>query len=100
MLEAMRIAAVVGLSIFLVLLLVQSYSFFERGKDLEGEYEKFEAQLRGLEEDTQELHADYEYYVNPENLEKELRARFNYRSPDEKLIIIIPNRSSSSATSS
>jgi len=31
-----------------------------------------------------------EYFSEPRNLEKELRARFNYRLPFEKLIIVIP----------
>ena len=37
-----------------------------------------------------ELQADLEYYARPENLEKELRSRFNYKKPGEKLIIIVP----------
>ena len=37
---------------------------------------------------------------NPANLEKELRARFNYREPGEKLIIIVPQAGSGSSSQS
>ncbi|MDO8516200.1 MAG: hypothetical protein Q7S28_03050 [bacterium] len=40
--------------------------------------------------DNESLGNDYQYYSNPINLEKELRARFNYRSPGEKMIIVVP----------
>ena len=43
-----------------------------------------------LESEQAKLVEDIEYYSDPHNLEKELRARFNYRSPDEKLIIVVP----------
>ena len=43
-----------------------------------------------LESEQAKLGEDIEYYSDPHNLEKELRARFNYRSPEEKLIIVVP----------
>ncbi len=36
------------------------------------------------------LRADILYYSHPENLEKELRKKFNYRKPDERLLIVVP----------
>lgn len=43
----------------------------------------------GLQNDR--LLADIEYYADPRNLEKELRRKFNYREPDEKLLIVVPS---------
>lgn len=43
-----------------------------------------------IEEDNSRLDEKIDYFSEPRNLEKELRARFNYRLPFEKLIIVIP----------
>lgn len=48
------------------------------------------AQLEQLQADQQKLTEDIEYYSDPHNLEKVLRAQFNYRAPGEKLIIVVP----------
>lgn len=48
--------------------------------------------LDALKIDSRNLKADLEYLKIPENLEKELRSRFNYKKPGEKLIIIVPSR--------
>ena len=40
--------------------------------------------------DNDKLEEDIEYFKDPRNLEKEARARFNYRAPNEKMIMIVP----------
>lgn len=50
------------------------------------------AELAAVEEENGKLTGDILYYADPANLEKELRARFNYKSPGEKLIIVVPKR--------
>ena len=94
----MKIAAVVVLSIFLVIIGWQVVSFIrEEGRlgsqlaDVQANLTKAQAQEAGLQEESQ-------YLSNPLNLEKELRARFNYKKPGEQMIIIVPS-ASSSATS-
>ena len=47
-------------------------------------------ELDFVKEDSEGLREKIEYFSDPRNLEKELRARFNYRLPFEKLIIVIP----------
>ena len=47
-------------------------------------------ELDFVEGDSGKLREKIEYFSHPRNLEKELRARFNYRLPFEKLIIVIP----------
>jgi len=36
------------------------------------------------------LLGDIEYFSNPKNLAKELKSKFNYKNPGEKLIIVVP----------
>ena len=61
------------------------------------DYEVQKEALAKARADAESLTADYNFYLNPANLEKELRARFNYRLPGEKLIIIVPPRTSSTS---
>ena len=37
------------------------------------------------------LQEENQYPSNPANLEKELRARYNYKKPGETMVIIIPS---------
>ena len=50
------------------------------------------AEQESLETENAKLIEDIEYYQDPHNLEKELRARFNYRAPNEDLIIVVPSQ--------
>lgn len=51
---------------------------------------KVTEEMKELEKENKELSEDIEYFSNPHNLEKELRARYNYRAPNEDLIIVVP----------
>jgi len=60
--------------------------------------EKLNAELRAVQEEvgkslgeTAKIRDELEFFSHPDNREKELRARFNYRKPDEKLIIVVPD---------
>ena len=68
----------------------QIYSFLGRQGELKAEFAEVEAKLDRAKADQEKFQAELDYYLNPVNLEKELRARFNYRRPGEKLIIIVP----------
>ncbi len=50
--------------------------------------------------DNTNLQHDLQYLQQPNNLEKELRSRFNYRKHDETLVIIVPDSITSTTTSS
>lgn len=70
----------------------QGYKLFLQKMSLEKNLIKINNQLDGIYEENQKLVADLEYFKRPENLAKELRSRFNYVSPGEKLLIITPRR--------
>lgn len=47
-----------------------------------------------------QIQANLEYFRRQENLEKEMRSRFNFRLPDEKLMILVPGPEIGATTSS
>ena len=76
-------------------LLVQVYKMGSEGWTLRKEAKEVDKELTLVETDNSDLKEKIAYYSNPRNLEKELRARFNYRLPNEKLIIVVPKKESS-----
>ncbi|HPW34696.1 MAG TPA: hypothetical protein PK367_02995 [Candidatus Paceibacterota bacterium] len=59
-------------------------------KSLSSENSKLSDRLNALALDNKKIFEDVAYYANPKNLEKILREKFNYRSPSEKMIIVVP----------
>lgn len=81
--------------VILVVLLVQVYKMGSEEWALSKEVKEVNKELELVETDSADLKEKIGYYSNPRNLEKELRARFNYRLPNEKLIIVVPKKESS-----
>jgi cell division protein FtsB len=94
----MKIAAIVVLSILLIALGVQVYSFVAQEGSLGNELADVQTNLTKAQTEEASLQDENQYLSNPVNLEKELRARFNYKKPGETMVIIVPS-SSSTATS-
>ena len=90
----MKIAVVAILVVFLGVLGNEIYFFSQKNGENESQYQKIKAELGQAQADLEKTKADLNYYANPANLEKELRARFNYRLGGEKMIIIVPSTSS------
>lgn len=86
----MKIAAIVGLSLVLIFLGVNIYSFVKQENELGTNLADIQTRLTKAQVDEANLQAEKQYLANPVNLEKELRARFNYKNPGEKMIIIVP----------
>lgn len=78
------------LAIIIIAVSVQTFGLFRKGygmgKQLRASKEKMEA----LSKENEELQAQLNYFAREENLEKELRSKFNYKRPDEKVMIITP----------
>lgn len=51
-----------------------------------------------VEADRLRIDGQADFLSNPDNLEKELRSRMNYRAPDEKVIIIVPAQETSTTS--
>lgn len=70
----------------------QGYKLYLQKISLEKKLTKINSQLDKISEENKNLVADLEYFKRPENLAKELKSRFNYVNPGEKLLIIVPKR--------
>lgn len=86
--------------LFGVLIIAVGFQFFrlyEQYADLRDSTGKLRQSMADFTEENERLQADLEYFSNPSNLEKELRARFNYKLPGESVMIVIPPQSHNSS---
>ena len=72
------------------------YDLVQRKLALEGDLNSLNASLIGLKDENKNLTSRLEYFSHSENLLKELKSKFNYRETGEKLIIIIPEKKTTS----
>ncbi len=86
----MKLIIVAILIIILTAALAQDYLMFREKNLLENKLRRLTAKAEALEKDRAEIQSGIEYFSRPENLEKELRAKFNYKKPGEKMIIVVP----------
>ncbi len=86
----MRIIIVIILSIILTAFLVQLYFINKERGELQVKLDDLSSRFATLSQENIDLQSEIEYFSQPENLEKELRAKFNYRKPGEEMIIIVP----------
>ncbi|MCR4328673.1 MAG: hypothetical protein NUV53_04145 [Patescibacteria group bacterium] len=93
----MRIAAIFALGLVIVVIGVESYQFFQEGNVLQRDFLKQREMVERTTRETVSLQSNLDYFAKPENLEKEIRARFNYRDADEKMYIIVPPHTVSSS---
>ncbi|MBI3638500.1 hypothetical protein HY227_02040 [Candidatus Wolfebacteria bacterium] len=84
----MRLIIMIILTIVLVVVLIQAYFILKEKNSLGVESKNLDGKLESLTKENGNLRAEIEYFSHPENLVKELRSKFNYRKPDEKMKII------------
>ena len=89
-----KIGIAVALFIFLVFILVQIVEFSGRERAARTVYDATKAQFDQANADQENLKEDFDYYSDPANLSKEMRSRFNYALPGEKMLILVPQGSS------
>lgn len=71
----------------------------ERNAALEHQLNGLKSQVASLEAENARFQEDIDFYSQPENLEKEARARLNLKKPGETLVII-PNGSQKNSSGS
>ncbi len=79
--------------VFIAVSAVFGYELYQlnlESVEAQKEFDGLNSEKESLVEDSERLKEEIEYFKEPRNLEKELRARFNVRLPFEKLIIIVP----------
>jgi cell division protein FtsB len=94
----MKIAAAIVLSIIFIFLCIHVYGFFAEERQLNADLADIQTRLTKAGTDEASLQDEVQYLANPLNLEKELRARFNYKKPGETMIIIVPSQNSTTST--
>ena len=94
----MKIVAIVVLSICVIALGIQVYSFVAQEWHLGSELADVQTNFVKAQTEETSLQQENQYLSNPENLEKELRARFNYKKPGETMIIIESATTSTTST--
>lgn len=86
----MRIAAIIILTGIFGIFAFEVYTFLGKNGGLSEQYETVRAKLFAAKEESEKLKSDFAYFLQPGNLEKEFRARFNYKKNGEKMMIIVP----------
>ncbi len=94
----MRIAAILALSLILIVTGVEIARFMKQNGVLQREVSESTRQLTDAQKEAAALQANLNYFNRPENLEKEMRTRFNYRGAQEKLLILVPPLATSSSS--
>ena len=96
----MKIAVAVILSIAFIFVATQIISAIRQEHSLAQAFSDVNIRLGEAEGQEQDLSSEMNYLTNPVNLEKELRARFNYAKPGETMVIIVPGSTATSSASS
>jgi len=86
----MRVLIIIILIIILALILTELYFLIKERNQLRADLDNLNSRLQALTKENTELQSEIEYFSHPENLEKELRSKFNYKKPNEKMMIIVP----------
>lgn len=94
----MKIAAIAVLSLLLIFVGVQVYSFVAQEGTLGSDLADVQANLAKAQAEETSLQEENQYLSNPVNLEKEIRERFNYKKPGETMVIIVPSASSTASS--
>ena len=76
-------------------LAIAAFQFYGVEKDTAGLQNKVAAlrnEATAIQQDNKKIEDKIRYLGRSDNLVKELKAKFNYRLPDEKTIIVAPER--------
>ena len=93
----MKIVISLMLAAVLVFVATQVVFFMREERSLSQALTDTKHRLQDAQTEEQDLSAEVSYLADPANLEKELRARFNYAKPGETMIVIVPSSTATSA---
>lgn len=86
--RVMKIGVILASLVVAVFLGIQLVNFFKNNSELSSKLGSAKAEASQLSLDNAQLQADLKYFAEPENLAKELKAKFDYKKPGERLIKI------------
>ncbi len=85
-----RLLTVFILIAILLVILTQIYLILKERYQLKKELADLNSRLDFLVKENVFLKSEINHFSYPENLEKKLRSKFNYKKPGEEIIIITP----------
>ncbi len=90
--DVAKIVISVLLFLFLAFVGTQIYVYSGKAEDASAAYATAKNRLDETQHDHDTLESELRYFSNSTNLEKELKARFNYHLPGEKTMILVPKQ--------
>ena len=75
---------IIVLSIILIAVLIQAYFILKERDQLKIKMDDLNGRLAVLLKENSDIQSEIKYFSHQENLEKELKQRFNYKKPGEK----------------
>jgi len=83
---------IIGILLIAVIIFLswQFFNLYIKNISLEKSSNELITEISSITAENRDLSSDIDYFSNPENQEKELRSKTNYKDPGEKMIIIIP----------
>ncbi len=89
----MRLKRIIVMVLFvavLAFLWTQAYLMHREASQLEEKITALSQKSEQLTKENADIEQDVTYYSDPQNVDKLLRSRFNYKKPGEHMIIVIP----------
>ena len=86
----MRILIIILLCIATIGIGAQVYFLAGEKNILQANLAEITSKLESMQKENSNLKTEIEYFTKPENLEKELRGRANYKKSGEEMLIIVP----------
>ncbi len=85
-----RSAIIIILALVLIGVSAQVYLILKESNGLKKDLDDLNGRIGALVKENSDLKSEIEYFSIPENLEKELKSRFNYKEVGEKMMIVVP----------
>ena len=84
----MRLLVWLAALVIMGFLSAQLYNLYKSNNEVADRLETASIEMRKLTLENEKFQANLGYFSEPENIAKELKARFDYKKPGEKLIKI------------
>lgn len=91
-----QVAIIAGLLILIALIGTRVIGLIGELREVRAARIELEGKRLILEQRHSDLEKQTQFVADPDNLEQELRSRFNYKKPGENVIIVVPPKETSS----
>jgi len=85
-----RPAIIIILCLVLIGVSAQVYLILKESNGLKKDLDDLNGRMEAFVKENANLKSNIEYFSNSENLEKELKSKFNYKKAGEKMMIVVP----------